>query len=186
MTDNDFKEIILTTITAIILDAETSGEINLPNPVKTEAGNQPRQQGQAENPMAFYNIIGTKNYGWQSRKDEFNDGDDDFDHTERQWKERTVQIGVEITENPADDTLSTATDVVNCINMGFGSEKIFLSLKSQGVGIIRITDVREPYIQDEHDRYTMQPNFDCVFSYLLTKQSKVEKLEAIEGNTQAI
>jgi hypothetical protein len=39
------------------------------------------------------------------------------------------------------------------------------ALKAQGFGIMRITDLRNPYFKDERDQFQASPSFDFTLSY---------------------
>ena len=45
------------------------------------------------------------------------------------------------------------------------SDKTRDILNESGVGILRITDVRNPYFQDDRDNFEASPNFDITFVY---------------------
>lgn len=86
-------------------------------------------------------------------------------HTETQQYETTFQFSALATQNPATPTQYTASDVVNLIASILQSSVTIAALQAHGVGIERITDVRNPYFLDDRDRYEASPSFDVTVTH---------------------
>ena len=180
MTDNEFWEVIQTTLQAALNDSPL-----VPAPELAEAF-QPRQQGAAENPIAFFNTISSRRYGWQKKKDVYNSDDDDFDTEESYILERVIQVSAMVYEDPSDLSKSTAFDIVDQIAGKLQTRPVRQSLLTSKIGILRITDIRTPYGKDESDRNVLTPNFDFTVNYRQAVTYKTPALVDIQPEFQAI
>ena len=166
MTDNAFWIIIYNTIKGL-LDSSTL------NPIPDLISNYPpTQQGVPDNPIVLFHNISSRRNGWQGRKNLYNVIDTDFDVTEKYILERVIQVSALVWEDAADLTKSTAVDVINEISSGLMTLSTVENLRTHGIGIFDITNIRTPYFKDEKDLWVMQPNFDFTVMYQNTVEYK--------------
>lgn len=134
---------------------------------------QPDNEGRETGPIVYINVISSNRYGWQSRKDRFDIPSGELFSDESQWIRSTYQFtSLSPIESPSSGDLS------NVCAMIFNSRSVIESLMSQGVGIERITDIRQPYIKNDRNQFEMTPSFDVIF----THQRKIEQASnAITG-----
>lgn len=158
MTDNDlikaFKPIISSMLSA-------NGVTDCP----VIAANQPTRQGVQVNKAVYFTKIGDKRYGFVKRGDKLDVHNNKFIHTETQPYETTFQINALSIQSASDTSAHTASDLVNLVSSIMQSDYARETLKAKGIGIIRVTDVRNPYFIDDKDRYEASPSFDFTLLY---------------------
>lgn len=137
-----------------------------------EAG-QPSKQGRV-NSGIYYQVIGTRNYGWQARR--YDPTWPDARHIETQLYEATVQITALVDD---DDSSIEATTLCQRImhSLPFSD-----SMRAQGIGIQRATPVRQVRIIDDRDNYSIEASFDVVIGY----QQDLRPVTGLVGDFDAI
>lgn len=164
MTDNDLIRLFLPIIQAgLIADGFTG--------VTVMQSNQPTQQGIPTAPMVFFTKVSNKRYGFPFWGDVWN-GTQEV-HTELQRFESTFQVGALALQRPYDTYSFTASDLVNDVAAIMQSQDTVQKLMAAGVGVLRITDVRNPYFTDDMDNFEASPSFDFVLTYTNTRTSRV-------------
>lgn len=181
MTDNDVWVIL----TAMLDSAIVSSGLDASNVIFARAV-QPRQEGAISQPALYCHRISSKRYGWQSRKDNYNSTDDNFDHTESIITESVYQVSAEVSEDPNDLSELTAFDVVSRIALQLNSYAVRQFLLSNDIAIIRIIDVRTPFFKNESDQFEPEPSFDFTISYKQNIMSKVSSITEYEGNISRV
>lgn len=126
---------------------------------------QPTPQGAATLPYVYFFKIGTHRHGSPQRKDVWNATAQAFDHIESQKCEDTYQFSAWVPQVPTDTSALTESDVLNTICGIMQSDTILAAFRAAGVGILRVTDVRNPYIVDDRDRFEAVPTFDIVLTH---------------------
>ena len=164
MTDN---ELIMLFRPIIIAGLATDGFNN----VAVKQANQPTQQGVNTGPTVYFFKVANKRYGFLGRKDKWSTPTSKMDHTEKQNFETTFQVSALVTQNPKNLTLPTASDLVNEVASIMQSDNTRAILGASGVGILRITDVVNPYFVDDRDNFEASPSFDFVLTYVNTRES---------------
>lgn len=132
------------------------------------AGFQTRQQGKNDAACVYFFKVGDKRYGWKQSKDVYQlpvppDPVGTMQHRETQKYETTFQFMALAPQGP--DSLITESDILNLVAGIIASDANLSALWAAGVGILRVTDVRNPYFQDDRDRYAASPSFDIVFTH---------------------
>lgn len=128
---------------------------------------QPEQQGTEETgPAVYLHKIGSKAYGFLGRRTVAGLAPaGSVNHRENQYWERSFQVNA-LAPPPADDTASpTAFDYIVATQAVLTSDTGRQALKAGGVGILRVTDVREQYIKNDRDQYELAPSFDFTVTY---------------------
>jgi hypothetical protein len=158
-TDNSLIQLFLPIIQAgLIADGFTTTLV--------KQSNQPTQQGVPTAPLVFFTKIFNKRFGFLRRADVWNTLTSQFDHTESQYYETTFQVSALVLQDPTDLTIPTASDLVNEVACIMQSSTTLDTLNNAGVGILRISDITNPYFVDDHDNYEASPSFDFVLVYL--------------------
>lgn len=126
---------------------------------------QPTQQGVAKTKTAYLHKLGDRRVGSPYRTNIW-DADNEVEvHTETQQYETDFQISVLSTQNPSTPEAYTASDIVNLIAYTLQSTKTIETLEAQGVGILRVREVRNPYFMDDRARYEASPSFDFTLTH---------------------
>jgi hypothetical protein len=158
MLDNQLIALIISTLVAGETTAGITG-----TPIAQAF--QPTQQGVNTEPTAFIYKVGDHRYGFLARSDVYDSGTERIVHTETQQYETTFQLSALSIQNPATPSQYTASDICNLMASIIQSEAAVATLQAQGVGVERVTNVRNPYFLDDHDRYEASPSFDVVLTH---------------------
>jgi hypothetical protein len=158
-TDNSLIQLFLPIIQAgLVADGFTTTVV--------KQSNQPTQQGIPTAPMVFFTKIFNRRFGFLRRADVWNTMTSQFDHTESQYYETSFQVSALVLQNPSDLTIPTASDLVNEVACILQSSATLNTLNNAGVGILRISDISNPYFVDDRDNFEASPSFDFVLVYL--------------------
>lgn len=127
---------------------------------------QPRQNGRITTPVLYFFFLDAHRYGWTQRKDTddpLNEGQ--VIHREDQIYEQPVQFTAFIPQRPGDTTQLSAADVCAEVSAIMQSDEVLAAFRAAGVGILRITDVRNtPFVNDEN-RFEFEPSFDVTLTH---------------------
>lgn len=171
MLDNQLIALVIATIIEQESVANIAG-----TPIKQAF--QPTQQGANSEPTAYIYKISDKRIGSPYRDDVWINNE--LIHTELQQYETTFQISVLATQNPSKTNQYTASDIANLIAYILNSDLTIYKLNLQEIGILRVTDVRNPYFLDDRQRYEANPSLD----FTLTHKQIVEKLNPVIQYTE--
>lgn len=178
MMDNELIRLFLPIIQVGLIDA---GYVD----VIVKQNNQPTQQGINTTPTVYFSKVTDHRYGWPRRSDKWNANLNRIDHTESQIYETTFQIQALVLQDPANPSY-TASDLVNEVAHIMQSDKTIAILKSAGVGIYRITDIRNPYFVDDRDQFEASPNFDFTLTHQQIRVSTTPKVDDIKSDIYPI
>lgn len=168
-TDNTLIQLFLPIIQAGLI---AGGFTN----VIVKQSNQPTQQGIPISPMVFFTKIYNKRFGFLKHEDKWDAIAGDFVHTESQYYETSFQVSALALQQPADVTAPTASDLVNEVACIMQSSATLDILNNAGVGILRISDITNPYFTDDRDNFEASPSFDFVLVYLNERVSMNPKI----------
>ena len=155
--------------------------------VKLARNFQQRQQGAASAAYVYFVKIGDHRHGSPKRSDVYNEVTGLFDHTETQTYETTYQFSAWVPQDPSNVTQLTESDTLNIVSGIIQSDAILAAFSAAGVGVLRVTDVRNPYIVDDRDRFEAIPTFDIVLTHQRkTAVSAVPKVSTYETNVHQV
>lgn len=165
MNDNDLIQIFFPIIKAgLIADGYDS--------VIVKQANQPTQQGVSLQPTVYFFKISDTRYGFPHFYDQWNSITGVMDHVEEQWYETRFQISALAIQDPKDISAPTASDIVNEVSMILQSTNTISQLMNNDIGILRISDVTNPYFQDDRDQFEAMPYFDFVLTHKRVRVSQ--------------
>jgi len=171
-TDNSIIQLFLGVIrTGLDADGFTN--------VIIQQSNQPTQQGVPSPATVFFYKVATKRYGFLGRNDDYNNVDDNFTHHEKQYYESTFRIQTLVRQNPALIGY-TASDLADEVASVLQSDKALATFKADGVGILRITEIINPYFTDDKDNFEAAPLFDFTLLYLNDRLSTTPIVDSLE------
>lgn len=173
MNDNAFLALIIPVLGGGLLDAGVSG-------IKVKQSYQPTQQGAESGPAAYLHKIGDVRRGSAAVSERWDAGQSAMIRTETQQMETTWQMDARVPQNPADETALTPADVVNAAAMVMASRSVREVLTANGLGILRITDVRNPFNTDDSDRQAAAPSFDFTITHEQVLTTTVPTVETTE------
>lgn len=89
-------------------------------------------------------------------------------YTEVEQYHSTFQMSGLATQDPSNTASLTASDIINYGAYVMQTMATIQGLEAQGVGILRISEVRNPYFSDDRQRYEASPNFDFTLTHKQT------------------
>jgi hypothetical protein len=85
--------------------------------------------------------------------------------TETQFMETSFQIQGWVIQDPTNLTIPTASDLTNAAAFILASAASRATLKQNNVGILRISEVANPYFIDDKSRFEASPTFDFTLTH---------------------
>lgn len=178
MNDNALINVLATQLEA----ASASAGWNYPVIQK----NQPTQEGIPTAPTIFFEKLFDDEYGFPMVSyPTYNQPTNTFTQQEDQWTETHFQVSALVIQDVNNLSLPTASDVVNYLKQYINSRACLAQLKAAGVGILRVTSVRNPYFKDDREIYEANPNFDVVLQHKRTLLASVGASNKVVGATVA-
>jgi hypothetical protein len=166
MTDNDLIKLFR----PIVIDGlSAAGYID----VSVKSSYQPTQQGINNNPTVYFFKSPSKRYGYQAGLSKWNSTTSEMDHLELQQIEASFTVSALVTQNPNITNSYTACDLVQEVALILGSQQTIFTLAQSSVGILRTTEILNPYFIDDKDQYYASPSFTFVLTYLQSRLSTV-------------
>lgn len=147
---------------------------------------QPTQQGVNVDPALYLFKVGDRRYGWVERKDVWDEDAEVMRHQETQQYETTFQISALATQNPKTPNAYTASDILNLVAYILQSADAIATLEAQGIGILRVTDVRNPYFSNDKQRNQASPSFDFTLTHKQVILSLVPIINSTEFNIKRV
>lgn len=135
---------------------------------------QPDNEGRETGPIVYMFALSSNRYGWQSRNERVNPEALEIVRDEFQWMRSSFQFTV---FSPLEDPSSG--DLAAVCAMLFNSRSVIDSLMSQGIGVERITEVRQPYIKNDRNQFEMTPSFDVIFTHQRKIAQASNKIEGV-------
>jgi len=143
---------------------------------------QPTAQGVTPAIQVAAQIISDKEYGWVNRGDTWDEEAGEFVHTESQQVETTFQISCLSLQAPSKPTQKTAKDILKIVKATLVSDETIRLLGLQTMGILRITEIRNPFFRGDKNQWQASPSFDFTITHKQVTISNVQKASPIEGN----
>lgn len=180
MLDNQLIQLVIETIIAGEAVAAIPG-----TPIK--AAFQPTQQGANTAPTGYLWKIGDHCVGSPYRANIWQPSPPpgQMVHTETQQYETTFQISVLATQDPK-NLGYTASDILNLIRSILQSTAAITTFEAQGVGILRILDVRNPWFIDDSERHEASPSLDFTLTHKQIVSTTIPVLDSEEFDIYAI
>lgn len=158
MTENQLILLFLPIINAGLI---ADGFLNVP----VKRANQPTQQGANSGNTVYFYPIANRRYGYLGRFYNWDSVHSVMVHDETQYMESSFQISTLVRQYPTQPALYTAYDLAYEVSSILQSDATIVTLNNAGVGILRITDIRQPYFVDDRDNFEASPSFDFTLTY---------------------
>lgn len=126
---------------------------------------QPTQQGVSSVACLFMHKITDRRYGSPQRKEQWNEVLLQFDYVESELIETTFQCNALAPQDPANNTELTPADYVKAFARALQSDPVLIALQAQGVGVLRITEIRSGYTSNDKEQFQQEPSFDVTFTH---------------------
>lgn len=161
------------------------------SPIITKQSYQPTRQGANTAPTCYLNKVSDQRIGSAHWNDTWQSGDlatendlfittesgetigidgnvgtvGSMIHTETQQYLTTFQLSSLAAQDPENVDSLTASDILNYASAVLQSMNFIAYMQTQGVGIIKVKDIRNPYFIDDRNRFEANPSFDFVLSH---------------------
>lgn len=129
--------------------------------VEVEQAYQPTQQGANSSKSVYFFKVSDNRYGFGARQ--YSYGTMNSTLTESQLYVTTFQIQAWVRQVPTlvvDYSLLTASDLVNLCARILLSQAALDTFDTNNIGVLRITDVRNPFFIDDRGQFESSPSFD--------------------------
>lgn len=129
---------------------------------------QPQMQGIPSGPFIALHLVSDRRYGSMKREERYNRDAGVMEHFETQYRETVYQVDALRKldpQNPADVDAITASDLVQITAAILQSDAGQATLRAAGVGILRITDIRQAFIVDPESQSENSPSFDFTLTH---------------------
>lgn len=130
---------------------------------------QPSVTGTPSGPFLALSNQPARRYGYPERTSVWDAVHSVMDHTESQRWTSIFQINSQWKQDPSAGDFSdipTPGDLAQLASAIMQSDATVTALLASGVGMDRITDVRQPPFKDDFDAYEYGPLFDFCLTYL--------------------
>lgn len=144
---------------------------------------QPTQQGQPTSGVVYFEVMPDLHYGFAYSQLEYKSEVDKFDDREVQQIESTFQISASIPQNPEDLSIPTASDVLTQVKMWLTHRATQTKFRQQKVGVLRVRDIRKPFIVNGEVQFEMLPNFDVTFTHNRSLSIEIPAVHTCEPGT---
>lgn len=174
MLDNQLIQLFLPIIKAeLIADGFTN--------VMVQQMQQPTQQPIPSGPAVYFQKIYDHRYGWGMTYAKWNTTNSQEENHEPQWHETTFQVSALVVPNVLTPNQYTAADLANEVASIMQSEATRVTLMAQNVGVLRVSEITNPYFQDDRDQFEATPSFDFILTHLQTRISTIPVVSSFEG-----
>lgn len=160
MTDNELGILIRGTLIPLLTQ---QGISDLPVIVAF----QPTTQGRDERGL-YINMVSSRRNGWQERRDIYDEESGDQTHIEGQWYETVFQVQGFTPANINDLNELRAKDLTEIAAMLIASQPFIQAMTAGGVGVQRITAIRNPYFVNDQGNFEANPSFDFTVTHKRT------------------
>jgi len=126
---------------------------------------QPKKQGVNSQDTVYLYKITSRRASHQAKKFVYNLANNNFEGEEGYWLEGLFQLTPQIERDTVDEDSITSYDIADLCAAILQTETAIKQLLESGIGIYRITDVRNPYSIDDYDQFDQESNFDFTLVY---------------------
>lgn len=141
---------------------------------------QPTQQGVNTQPTVFYFKLYDRRYGFLGRNDEYDLVNSRMIHSEKQRYESSFQVNALVINDPLVTNSFVASDLVNAVSQSLQSDYAVQTFESNNVGVLRISEIRNPYFLDDRDQFESSPSFDFTLTYTQVYSSQVPVVDIFD------
>lgn len=142
-----------------------------------QQGYQPTQQGVQTTAQVSLSPITGRRYGSPMNQSAL--VGEDMKQTQGYWLERTYQVNALSIQDPTDIDAPTPFDILAAVAETLQSESTRAAMMAEGIGILRVQDMRPPFIVDDRDRNESVPNFDFTITYFNSRTTNAAPVDEI-------
>jgi hypothetical protein len=174
MLDNQLIQLFRSVIEGGLLDTVYAG-------IPVISAYQSRQEGAEINNAIYFHKINESLVGYPSNNDIVDTITGDLIKQQSQWYESVFQISALVALDPLNINAFTASDLIRAVSFILQNSASINYLFGNGVGIYKITEIRNPYFTNEYGRYQASPSFDITFTHKTINTISTAMLESIQS-----
>ncbi|ATW57888.1 hypothetical protein CNR33_00042 [Pseudomonas phage tabernarius] len=147
---------------------------------------QPTQQGTNSAPTIFFQKLfdvprgfPKATFGKDEETGEWMDGI-------QQAYETHFQISVLNWQDPTNENINTASDLVNGVFQLLMIESMRSTMKAKNLMVLRVDQVRNPSFENDKGQFEYHPNFDLVLTHNAMRRIKIDTTEVVEGTIRFV
>ena len=133
--------------------------------VPVVASYQPTSEGRVTEAAIYFFALPESRHGWQGRRRKVNLQTHKIDTTEVQIIQGGFQVFALAPQDPQNLALPTAKDLVNIAAMICNSQVFAQAMHRAGVGVQRVTEIRNPYFVNDQGQFEASPSFDIKITH---------------------
>lgn len=141
---------------------------------------QPTMQGARTIDSIYFFKIDDARIGSPGHSSAYNGTTELMDETDTQLHEAVFQFSAWVRQTTTSTT--TAQDLLTTVALIMQTRPFIEAMKALGIGVLRVTELRNPYFKDDRDQYQTSPSFDVSFSYNRSIAWTDDALASIEFN----
>ena len=143
---------------------------------------QPTQQGVELTPVVVLHGIDSKRYGFPEDTSYYDEPANEVKTRQGYWLERSYQVNALAIQDPSNIAAPTAFDYIDAAAAIIQTTETQETLRGNGIGILRVQQLRTAYIVDDRGRHEQVPTFDFTLTYRQTFTKTVEPIVSIEAD----
>ncbi len=177
MTDNQLIDVLATALEAASANAGWNYGV-----VQKD---EPTVQGTPTAPTIFFEKLFDVAYGW-AHSDNIPDlASKTFAEIDTQVYETHFQISALVIQDPSDLTRPTASDVCNYMKQYLAHRTVTAQFSTQGLGVLKVSEVRNPFAIDDRNMFEANPSFDIVFTHTRSVTITIPGVDKIVGTVSS-
>lgn len=141
---------------------------------------QSTTQSQGDDPLVTLYRVGSRKVGALGKRDRWDHENGAMVQTETWRMELTIQAGT-IVPMSVDPGSHTGADVLELLSVYLHSDPALKLFRTEGLGILAITDLREIPLKDDTERFSINHNFDFTLAYTQSRARIIPAAETITG-----
>lgn len=144
---------------------------------------QPTNEGVPSDPTVFFEKLFDLPRHWPIIGFQKSTPEVDFSESAKQLYETTFQISALRWQDPESLVVYTASDLLNYVYMYFQLKSVRDGLIKQGVNVLKVNEIRNPYFQNDRHQFEAHPSVDIVFTHMRTMEILIPAITSATGES---
>lgn len=181
MTDSELLSFVGQMITTALLNG-----VSVLGAVDVVQKDSPTQQGTNSAPTAYFERVFDIGRGMPIVKNEYSPDTGLMTETTVRLTETTIQISALSWQDPTNPVVVTAADIVQYINTYFQAPSVRAVFLKNGLNMLKVTDVRNPWFENDRNQFEAMPNFDFVLTHQRSISLVIDSIKSANGVVTAV
>ena len=170
------------TLTALIRTQLLAGLSRLSITSEVLGNQQPTTQGRTTTATLYFSAINEQRYGWQYSRTTYDPEVMELEREESQWLRTTYQVTALVPQDPRNLAIPTPKDLLRAASIIINGQSFIQALTKDGVGVERVTDLRNPYFVNDQGQFEASPSFDFTVTRKAAIIQEQPAFESVECN----